>query len=280
MPARLPRPPAADHQESVLELSSKILEHWPHLSGNAAKLIVWLVASGTKQGCVEAKNFEDIASANGWTLKVLRGAIKELEAKLHITVERATGRHALTRIQITPSLLGSGASTTPARQGSSAEVIPSPKGMGDTEAKITPSQMGMSEIPTPSLLGSSSVPDVPDEPQKSKLLELPEKYLAGELSAVASQTLEYIWFQCDRRFLSIGFVTIVEKYARRRPWPRPGVLASRVIDRCLYWQRKRRNEGKNPLLYAWPPGSRSTVIVCGEPSARLDDSNVKARAAA
>lgn len=106
---------------------------------------------------------------------------------------------------------------------------------------------------------ATSVPDVPDEPSSAaKPLEfpgIPAGYLfTKELSPASKDLLEFVGFALDRRCLSRGFVTIIEVQALRRPWQRPGVLASKLIERALLWQRKRAAEKRNPALYFWPPG--------------------------
>lgn len=236
-----------------MELSSKILiESWPELSGNGAKLYAWLIVSAPREGCLEV-SFENMARGNGWSLKTLRGAIRELERKSCITAARSTGKHVRTQIRL---LHCEDQEPAPSLRGSSAQATPSQSGRSETEAKVTPSQKASSGISTPSQRGSSSVPDVPSELPDSAHVAgpIPPKCLAGELSDVARQTLQYLRFDCDPTSLSRGFVSVLGWMGKRAHLPLPGLLASRILDRCLFQQRKRKAEGKNPDLYLWPAG--------------------------
>lgn len=138
-----------------------LLEHWPSMSANARSFYVWLHLSaywqdGPKRGAVEA-SFEDMARANGWSLKVLRGAIEELEAKPYVEVDRAANQHELTRIKIL-KYDREESESAPSLQGSSSEV-------------------GTSLAPSlaPSLQGSSEGRSKPAEPQNLNGLHAPKK---------------------------------------------------------------------------------------------------------
>jgi hypothetical protein len=81
-----------------------LLEHWPAMSVNARAFYVWLHLTaiwreGPKRGWVEA-SYDDMARANGWSVKTIQRTIDELEAKPYIEVERAANQYELTRIKI------------------------------------------------------------------------------------------------------------------------------------------------------------------------------------
>ena len=132
-----------------------LLEHLPTMSSNAVKFYLFLHLNaqwqpGPNRGTVRA-SFEDMASANGWSLKILRGAIEELEAKSFITVERASNQHELTsvaiskfdRADVAPSLQGSSSGFATSLAPSSA---PSMEGSseGRTKPAIAQSQQDLS----------------------------------------------------------------------------------------------------------------------------------------
>lgn len=138
-----------------------LLEHWPSMSANARSFYVWLHLTaywqdGPKRCWVEA-SFDDMERANGWSLKVLRGAIEELEAKPYIAVDRAANQHELTRIKILKYDCEESESA-PSLQGSSSDV-------------------GTSLAPSlaPSLQGSSEGRSKPAEHQNLKGLHAPKK---------------------------------------------------------------------------------------------------------
>lgn len=78
-------------------------EHWANMSGNEAKLFVWLLGaahwSGAKRGLVET-TFEDMARANGLSYSTVQRTIAKLEEKPYIEVERAINQNGLTIIKI------------------------------------------------------------------------------------------------------------------------------------------------------------------------------------
>lgn len=112
-----------------------------------------------------------------------------------------------------------------------------------------------SELPDVADHSDAQVPDVPSEPSlAAKPLESRKYLFSAELPAIARRTLEYIGFACDPKSMTRGFVSVLDWLGKRAHLPLPGLLASRIIDRCLFQQRKRRAEKKNPALYFWPAG--------------------------
>lgn len=203
----------------------ELLPHLAEMSGNEVKLCVLLHLNG---GCLE-ESPDDLAPQFDWSLSTLKRTTRELKAKSYIEVERPEVK-------------------------SEPIVIPA-QVKSDPRAKSDPSKVSQGVKSDP-----EQVPDVPpgvNNDQRiagpTKGFEVPESCrFTDELSAASRDLLEFIGFQCDHRFLSRGFVVLLEKYGKIRPWPRPGVLASKLITRCLHWQRKRKAQGADPRLSAWP----------------------------
>ena len=78
------------------------LPHLRQMSGNAAKLYLFLHLNARRPKRAVEMSFDDMARGNGWSLKTLQRTIEELEAKPYIEVKRATGQHSLTRIVLIP----------------------------------------------------------------------------------------------------------------------------------------------------------------------------------
>jgi len=129
----------------------KLPTKWREMSTSAAKVYTWLVVTGGRGGLVE-NDFAKIADANDLSVKVLRAALRELEDKAGIHVERATSRYGQTRINLNASLAGSLARNSkpfkPSPQGTieagvsnpTDDVKPSPQ--VSIEAGVKPSQAG------------------------------------------------------------------------------------------------------------------------------------------
>lgn len=242
-----------------MNLSRNILEHWQELSSHGIKLLTWILLSA-RQARLEA-SYDDLLRGLGWSRKMLQRAVLELTQKGYIRVTLATNRRSKTLVEVLidfeekVSSVDNGVLTdtqeSPAVDkgvhGCNTATAGMDKGVHSTAVGV---DTGVLSTTQESVSGVPADPSLA-VPQKSKPL-VPPKYLAGELSAVAREVMAYVGFSCDREYLSRGFIVLLEKFGKRRPWPRPGVLGSQVINRCLYWQRKRRSEGKNPLLYAWP----------------------------
>lgn len=198
----------------------ELLPHLAEMSSNAAKLCLVLHLNHREMGIDD-----DLARGCGWSLSTLKRAVRELRAS-HILEGVKSDTDKVYRVN------------------------------SDHAVEVKSDTTKVYEVkPDPQL-----VPDFPSEPPDSKPLEfpgfeIPERCLfTDELSAVAREALAYIGFEPDRRHLSIGFIVLLEKFGKRRPWPRPGTLASQLITRCLHWQNKRKAEAKDPRLYGFPPG--------------------------
>lgn len=248
----------------ALELSRKILEHWKDLGSNAVKLLTWILLSahysGPKRGCVEA-NIEDLMLGLGWSRSMVRRSLSELVSKGYVSFSGAANKLGLGTISILKFDLVEPARST---DEPSESVNPSAPLTSEPSKGRLDSTQSTSEPSRPSAKASvltsepsntqESVPDVPDVPQKSKLLKSPRKYVAGELSDVARQTLRYLRFDSAPGSLTRGFVSVLDWLGKRAHLPLPGILATMILNRCLEQQRRRRSEGKSALLYAWPAG--------------------------
>lgn len=223
--------------------------HKSRLTSNAALLLVWLLLSahhsGLKRGCIEA-NIEDLMLGLGWSRSMVRRSLAELVSKGYVSFSGAANKQGLGMIRILKSDLVEPAQST-----------------GEPSKSVEPAARPTSE-PSKGRLDSTQLTSEPGVPielraalisEPSKGFEIPPKCLfTGELSTIACQTLAYIGFQCDRRHLSIGFVSVLDWLGKRQHLPLPGLLASRIIDRCLFQQRKRKAGSRSPNLYFWPPG--------------------------
>ena len=227
-----------------MELSGNILEHWAQLSGNAAKLYVFLLASA-KQGCLEVA-FKDLVRSSGLSLKTLRSAIKELEGSQGIAVERAVGRYARTRIRILglnqkPSLVRSFDNFyRPAKR--------------PTPFKASPAgSVKSSGVPNVPPTGSIAAPKSAGEP-KAAGLEKNVNRFTGKLSDAPRRTLTFMAFTCDEKDISKGFAAVLLKFGKLVTMPQPGKLCTLVITECLDCQRKLKTMDRNPDLFRWPAG--------------------------
>lgn len=210
----------------------ELLSHLAEMSGNAAKLCLFLNLNDREMGVDD-----DLARECGWSLSTLKRAVRELRAS-HI-VEGFKSDHAKV---------------------CQVKSDPAPK---TVEVKSDPNsqESGVKSDPEPVPYVPPGIKDDPVEAAGARIVRPSEGFeipagcrFTDELSPASKDLLEFVGFACDRRFLSRGFIVIVEKFAKRRPWERPGMLASCIIERCLYWQRKRRAAGENPALYFFPPG--------------------------
>lgn len=270
------------NRKSKLHRELKEHLHRSRMSANAVTLFVWLLLSA-QSGCVEA-GYDDLRCALGWSYSMVRRTLDELISKGYISVAPATNQHKVTVIRILKldvveydsavltdgqgnssnnsavlSAVSISEQSKPSNQRNAAALSTDEQGGEQSNSQATVGMLADEQGKT-----LATVPDIPpgvnddhQEPvlQKRQPFEIPAKCLfTDELSPIARQALEFIGFECDRRFLSRGFVTILEKYGARRPWPRPGILASHIIERCLHWQGKRKVETKDPRLYSFPPG--------------------------
>lgn len=260
-------PPAAERlpllRIKLRHEPKELLPHLAEMSGNEVKLYLLLQFKADMQE--GPAGFDEMARWCGWSLSTLKRAIRELKAKEYISQVKSD----LTATAVV-----------------SAEVKPDPNPK-TVEVKSDPSKVYVVKSdPHSQAPGVKSdletIPDFPSEQQKSKPLELlPGKYLFScELPAVAREALSYVGFQVEGS-LSRGFVVLLEKFGKLRPWPRPGMLASNLIERALHWQNKRKTEAKDPRLYAWPPGfqkHRDRLRVAERVAGRQERERVRAAA--
>lgn len=229
--------------------------HKSRLTSNAAVLLMWILLSA-RQGRVEA-SYDDLACGLAWSKRTLQRAITELTQKGYIRVTLATNRRSKTLIEVCvdfeESISGVDKDVHSGKSGVDKGVHGCNTATATVDKDVHSTTVG---VDNGVLSTTESVPEFPSEPSSAaKPLEIPAGCLfTGELSAVANQTLEFIGFECDRRHLSIGFVSVLDWLGKRAHPPLPGLLASRIIDRCLFQQRKRRAEKRNPALYFFPPG--------------------------
>ena len=231
-----------------------LAERWKEISCGAIKLFVWLTIP-PRHGHAEA-SFATIGLENGMSLKMIRCAVKELEGLSLIAVERSKGKNTKTRIRtisISPAVQGADSFYRPVRIMSGLIDAPQVSRSGPAMKSAQPThcvqgadvQQRNNGVPTDAPTGSGSPTSKP-KPDRN--------IFAGELSTVARMTLAYIRFEPDKRSLSRGFVSVLEWVGKRNHLPLPGVLASLVINRCLFQQRTRKAAGKDPSLYLFPNG--------------------------
>lgn len=254
------RPPCRRLQENPLELSwNDIFDHHDRI-GAALWEFLWCLDRITEEsdgvglvlGGKPIKLSEIVSGIKGSNRETVRRNVEHLEREAYIRRRRTPYGYV---VEVPNSDLWKEKPQNDVSQPKQKPQIEvsEPKEKPQNEVSLPREKHGF----------ATSVPDFPSEPslevpQESKPL-VPPKYLAGELNIAARQVMTYIGFSCDREHLSRGFVKIVEKQARLRPWRRPGMLASKILTRCLYWQTKLRGDGKDPRLYAWPPGFQKYV---------------------
>jgi len=248
-----------------VELNRRILEHWPKLSSNGAKLLIWLAAKA-KRG--EAKiALEDLADAWDWSKSTVRRTLKELAVKNLISVTPAANQHEITVIKILDSAVSKNERTSEP----SAVLISEQSNPQDSAlAGVLTDEYSADD---PALLTNQQSNNEPavfkDEQSKpSNCLETKEQLaeriaakiaasggLAGELTDSQHKALEYLSFQCDPRYLSFGFVAIAGLLYGRADGnlPSPGRFASRLIYECLEEQKAAVAEGKPPARFYFPP---------------------------
>ena len=231
-----------------MRLSAKILEHLPGLSGNGAKLLVWILLSA-KQERLEA-NIDDVMAGLGWSRNTVKRTVKELSGKEYILFEAAANQRARGEIKILKPDIAERDSAQPESEPTRNETIGA-KPKPEPGTKSAQPENGPSSVPTTAPTGS--LPPKP-EPAKPKVAAIDKNMWAGELTDVVRKTLAYIRFEPDKRLLSRGFVSVLEWLGKRSHLPLPGLLVSRIIDRCLLQQRTRKAAGKDPGLYIFPPG--------------------------
>lgn len=283
------------------------LEHWAALSGNAAKLFVWLLGeahwSGQKRGWVET-TFEDMARANGWSYSTAQRTVKELESKPYIKIERSTNQHKLTRIQILKYDIGEhGSDSAPVKSDHSNLVGPVKIDHSTESAPVSAPVTG----PVNGAVKSDR--SNPASPQNQQDLQAPKKLRSKEIKKEASRYAVRRPFDAEQRvaslkdfslsekrerlaeriataihrngneldrelddhereafryieyekyllvYLADGFVTVVgELYEDHKDnLPLPGILCSKIIDRCMSEQKALKTLGMDPSDYYWPP---------------------------
>jgi hypothetical protein len=289
----LPRSDLASNQKrdpGFAPIRRGILEHWSTLSGNAAKLYIWFHLTAfwqdQKRGLVEA-SFDDMARGNGWSLKVLRRAIEELEAKPFIEVERAPNQHGLTRVKIL-KYDREEYDSAPTLRGSSNEIAPSPadslaptlqgSSEGRSKPAISQSQHGLRapkksknkrreehdavRRPIDAELRHASNSFSPQKRKQNLESRLLEKGLKNE--TLLNHNLdedEHAAFAAigykprDLRKLADGFVNAVEVMVDKHKGTEisPGNLCSKIIDYCVAQQEGCKKLGASASDYYWPP---------------------------
>lgn len=230
--------------------------HKSRLTSNAAVLLTWILLSGC-EGRLGA-NIEDLMLGLGWSRSMVRRSLAELVSKGYASFCGAANKQGLGTIRILKfDLLEPIQSTsepgTPAHR-STGE----PSESAHPNAELT-SEPSTGRLDSTQLTGEPGVPtelsaQSTGEPSKA-YKEIPAGCrFSGKLSDVACQTLRYLRFDPAPWSLSRGFVNVVEWLGKRQHLPLPGILATMILDRCLFQQRKRKADGKNPSLYLFPPG--------------------------
>lgn len=268
------------------------LDHLPDISANATKLYIWLHLTafweGQKRGLVEA-SFYDMARGNGWSLKKLQRAIDELEARPYITVERASNQHKLTRIKILKYDLDEAYSAVDKSDHSKCSAVDTAvdsavdsavvKSVHSNPAKpqdqqglqapkkyrsIEEKKDGLDAVRRPKdaeLHSADKKVFSPSERKKRLAVRLREAVrrngneFCGELNKVERAAFEYIKYSpCALHSLSDGFVFSVWLLYKdhKDKLPLPGILCSKIIDKCLSEQESNKKQGIEPSDYFWP----------------------------
>ena len=244
-----------------MKLPRKILEHWPGLSGNAAKLLVWLTVNVDRHGLLET-SFEDIGRGCGWVWKkTTQGTLVELEAKQLIQAKRATNQHASTRIRILNCGRAEQEPVASAGDSNPAEDITEDKNYSGGLAAEALTAVAVQDVGKDK---NHFAEDIAEDKalRKRERAESIENAIAdgghlftGQLDDSVSSAFAYLEWECDRRFLSLGFVCAVTVlYQLLGKSRRPGKLATGILDLCLSEQRALLGAGKDPAKYFWSPG--------------------------
>lgn len=230
--------------------------HKSRLTSNAAVLLVWITLSA-HQGRLEA-SYEDLMRGLGWSRKMLQRTIADLTQRGYIRVTRATSQRSKMLIEVLIDFEESSGVDKAVHHNAKESPVPDKDvhaGKSGVD-KAVHDYAATADVDKDVHGIEGSVPDVPSGATDStpKALEIPAKYLAGELSNLARKTLAYVSFDVDPRSLTKGFVVALEKFGRRQPLPSPGRLGTQIIDACLLTQRKRAARGEDPGFFRFPPG--------------------------
>lgn len=265
-----------------------LLEHWPEMSVNARSLYIWLHLKANfiepKRGWVEA-SFDDMARGNGWSLKTLQRTIEELEAKPYIEIERAPNQYALTRVRILKYDLEEGTSALDKSDQSRMVAVDtavdkfdhstdhskptSPQNQQDLEApknakKLRNKEERLDAVRRPidaerrEPSGKSFSP-LAKKRKLSRRLGLAVRNghneFDGDLDAEELVAFKATRYEVrDPAPLSCGFVwTVVDVFRdyQGESLP-PGILCSKIIDRCVSEQSACKKLGTDPSEYFWP----------------------------
>lgn len=280
------------HNPGFAPIRRGLLEHWPEMSVNARAFYVWLHLNakwkGPKRGWVEA-SFDDMARGNCWSVKTVQRTIEELEALPFIEVERASNQYELTRIKILrydleetdsapvksvhSSVAPVSAPDSAAVSGAVKSVHSNPSILQNQRDLQAPKKLRSKEEKKERLDAVRRPFDAeqrlaarkafsPSEKRKKLEKRLEAKALkGGNIFEGAFDADEIAAFGAtqyrirDQKCLTGGFVYVVwEVYDdwKDEGLP-PGILCSKIIDRCKAEQESCKKLGSDPSEYFWPP---------------------------
>ena len=236
-----------------MNLSSNILERWKELSSNAVKLLTWVLLSA-QQGRLEA-SYKDMIDGLGWTRRPLQRAVAELTKKECVRVTAAANQHGKTLIEVLIKFDGEDSA------GHKNDTTRNKANVAEVKNDTTITKEPVPDIPGGDEKGTTNSAPVAAQAEKDPSARVAaaiekSKSPAGELTVVQIRTLQYIGFD-DRRYLTKGFVAVLQKFGERRHTAVPGITCSQIISECLSHQRTLKAKGRDPSLFMFPPGFQS-----------------------